>query len=145
MKHITQANNLQAYQIEIAGVKAVLFYSGCAGTVVEELKLPADFTVVHEFTPDMFTWCDWLSDYIDIIYNQNNSKEDMTLRKLLYCLEDECYYLCDYTTYNDYVIGIIFPDTLDLSNNRLGFGFCDEECFFGIMSDKPIRSSSEKL
>jgi hypothetical protein len=136
MKHITQVNNLQAYQIEIAGVKAVLFYSGCAGTVVEELQLPAEFTVTYGFTPDMFTWCNWLSDYIDIIYNQDHSKENMALRKLLYCLEDECHYLCDYSAYNDYIVGIVYPDTLDFSGNRLDFGFCDEECFFGMMSDR---------
>lgn len=136
MKHITQENNVQAYRIEIAGAMAVLFYTGVGGTVIEDLKLPAEFKVLSEFTPKHFSWCDWMVDYINLFHDQENSKENMALRKLLYCLEDECLYLCDYTTYNDYVVGIVYPDTLDLSNNRLDFGFCDEECFFGILSDR---------
>lgn len=135
MKHITQENVLQAYHIEIADKEAILFYAGVAGTVIEDLELPRAFKVEHEFTPKQFTWCNSIIDYVDIIHGEETSKEDMSLRKLLYCLEDECHFLCDYSTYNNCLVGIVYPERLDFSEERLDFGFCHEETFFDMFSD----------
>lgn len=138
MSHLTVAGTINAYQIEIAGKMAVMLYAGKDGVDPSTIELPAPFTIIHGFYSPEFTYCNWLSEFIDQIYEHGKGKPDMKLRKLLYCLEDECHYLCDNTRYDGFVVGLVYPEEIDFTENRKDFGFCEEEVLFGELSEQAI-------
>lgn len=142
MEHITKSGVVQAWHIKFDQRDAVLFYAGKEGVDINTIKLPAPFTIVHGFAPPEFLYCNWLSEYLDQIYDHGKTKPDMVLRKLLYCLEDECHFLCDNAAYDGFILGLVYPEDIDFTNNRLDFGFCEEEVLFTELSEfvKPYQT-----